>query len=403
VSYEQPYAGIKIIDLSQAIAGPYAAALLAQQGADVIKVEPHRGDWMRWTGYTVGDHSTLSMIANLGKRSLAVDLKTEEGLEIVRQLIAEADIFMESFRPGVITRLGLGYEAVAALNPRIIYLSVSGFGQQGPMRERPGTDGVIQAFSGFMSVNKGSDGVPHRAGLFHADLSTALYNLQALQSALWARQAAGTGCYIENSLLRAATAFHNMNLLTEHLAGPDNRPGAYPSETFETADGFINLAVIYDHEFPVLCDLLGLAEFRDHPEYQTAAQRYARRDVLEPVLRQAIRKESTDYWCERLTKARLLHERVHTYTEFLNHPQPAASGALTWIEHPHAGKIPLANTAGIQPHDPDQPWYAPAVGEHSETILQELGYSAEHIDDLVTRSVVVTQHASGNREEMINE
>jgi crotonobetainyl-CoA:carnitine CoA-transferase CaiB-like acyl-CoA transferase len=396
VSYEQPYAGIKIVDLSQAIAGPYAASLLALQGAEVIKVEPPRGDWMRWIGHSVGDHSTLSIIVNLGKRSLVVDLKTEEGLQIVRQLIAEADIFIESFRPGVITRLGLGYEAVSTLNPRIIYLSVSGFGQAGPLRERPGTDAVMQAFSGFMSVNKGNDGIPHRAGIFHADLSTALYNLQALQAALWARQSAGKGCYIENSLLRAATAFHNMNLLTEHLAGPDNRPGAYPSETFATADGFINLAVIYDHEFPILCDLLGLAEFRDHPDYQTAAQRYARRDVLEPVLRDVIRQKSTDYWCERLTEGRLLHERVHTYTEFLSHPQPAASGALTWIEHPHAGKIPLANVAGIQPYDPDQPRYAPAVGEHSVAILRELGYSADRIDDLVARGVVGTRHTSRN-------
>ena len=395
MSYAQPYAGVKIVDLSQAIAGPYAVSLLAQQGAEVIKVEPHRGDWMRWTGYTVGDHSALSIVANLGKRSIVVDLKTAEGLDIVCQLVADADIFIESFRPGVIARLGLSYDTVAALNPRLIYLSVSGFGQHGPLRERPGTDSVMQAFSGFMSVNKGNDGVPHRAGLFHADLSTALYSLQALQSALWARQSAGHGCYIENSLLRGAAAFHNMNLLTEHLAGPDTRPGAYPSLTFETADGFINLAVIYDREFPVLCDILGLSEFRDHADYQTAAQRYARRGVLEPALREAIQRESTDYWCERLTTSRLLNERVNTYTEFLSHSQPTESGAIAWVEHPHTGKIPLANAAGIRPHDPDQPMHAPALGEHTRAILEELGYSAERIDDLMTRGVVGAQHAEG--------
>jgi CoA:oxalate CoA-transferase len=390
VSYAQPYAGIKVVDLSQAIAGPYAASLLAQQGAEVIKVEPQRGDWMRWTGHQCGDHSTLSIIANLGKRSIVADLKTEAGLTIVKQLIANADVFLESFRPGVIARLGLGYDVVSALNPRLIYLSVSGFGQHGPLRERPGTDGVFQAFSGFMSVNKGEDGIPHRAGLFHADLSTALYNLQALQAALWARQSAGQGCYIENSLLRAAAAFHNMNILTEYLAGPDNRSGVYPSLTVETADGFVNVAVIYDREFPVLCDILDLAAFRDHPDYRTAAQRSARRATLEPAIRNAFRAQSTAYWCERLAAGRLLHERVNTYTDFLNHPHVTASGAMSWVEHPHTGSIPVANVAGIRPHDPAQPWHAPAVGEHTVEILQELGYSADRIDALLVSGAVAT-------------
>ncbi len=388
MSYSQPYAGLKVVDLSQAIAGPYAAALLAQYGANVIKVEPRRGDWMRGTGAMFGDHSQLSIVANLGKRSIVVDLKQDAGLALVKHLVSDADIFMESFRPGVIGRLGLDYATVSALNPRIIYLSVSGFGQEGPMRERPGTDGVMQAFSGFMSMNKGNDDIPHRAGLFLFDLSTAMYNLQALQAALWARQSAGTGCYLENSLLRSTAAFHNMNLLTEHLLGPDGRPGAYPSNTYATADGFVNIAVIYDREFPVLCDLLGLDDFRDHPDYRTAVQRYERRATLDPMLQAALRKQTTAYWCDKLTEARLLHERVNTYSDFLAHPQTTESGAVTWVDYPDTGPIPLANPTGFVPHDPADPPRAPKLGEHTVEILHEHGYDASQIEAFVVQEVV---------------
>ena len=280
MSYAKPYAGVKVLDLSQGIAGPYASGLLSQQGADVIKVEPQRGDWMRPKGKDgpFGDMTPSFVIANLGKRSIVVDLKTTRGVAIVRKLAAEADIFMEGFRPGVIDRLGLGYKVVADLNPRVIYLSVSGFGQEGPLRERPATDGVLQAFSGFMSANRGPDNIPHRAGVVIIDLATSLYNLQAMQAALWARQSAGEGCYIDNSLLRSAASFYNMSLASEHLLGAERPLGIYPSGIFATTDGFVNVICLHDHNFPPLCDILGLGEFRDHPDYKTVVQREERRE-----------------------------------------------------------------------------------------------------------------------------
>ena len=390
MSYAKPYAGLKVLDLSQGIAGPYASALLSQQGADVIKVEPQRGDWMRPKGEDgpFGDMTPSFVIANLGKRSIVVDLKTTQGVAIVRQLAAEADIFMEGFRPGVIERLGLGYKVVADLNPRVIYLSVSGFGQEGPLRERPATDGVLQAFSGFMSVNRGPDNIPHRAGVPIIDLATSLYNLQAMQAALWGRQTAGEGCYIDNSLLRGAASFYNMSLASEHLLGSERPLGIYPTGIFTTTDGFINVICLHDHNFPVLCDILGLAEFRDHPDYKTVVQREERRSTLEPVIREAIARQSSDYWCERLAAGGLLHERINTYSDFMAHPQAADSGALTWFEHPDVGAMPLANTAGVGPYDPDNPLHAPHLGEHTVAVLREHGYDAAQIDDLIAQGIV---------------
>ena len=390
MSYAKPYAGVKVLDLSQGIAGPYASALLSQQGADVIKVEPQRGDWMRPKGKDgpFGDMTPSFVIANLGKRSIVVDLKTTQGVAIVRQLAAETDIFMEGFRPGVIDRLGLGYKVVADLNPRVIYLSVSGFGQEGPLRERPATDGVLQAFSGFMSVNRGPDNIPHRAGVPIIDLATSLYNLQAMQAVLWARQTAGEGCYIDNSLLRGAASFYNMSLASEHLLGAERPLGIYPTGIFATTDGFINVICLHDHNFPVLCDILGLAEFRDHPDYKTVVQREERRSTLEPAIREAIARQSSDYWCERLAAGGLLHERINTYSDFMAHPQAADSGALTWFEHPDVGAMPLANTAGVGLYDPDNPLHAPHLGEHTVAVLREHGYDAAQIDDLIAQGIV---------------
>ena len=163
MSYETPYAGLKVVDLSQGVAGPYCAMMLAQYGANVIKVEPtDTGDWSRALGTIYGDQTVYSIPANIGKRSIAVDLKDDRGRDIVWRLIQGADVFLQGFRPGVIERLGFGYDAVSAREPRILYVSVSGFGQRGPLSERPAMDPVLQAYTGLMAENVGQDGIPHR-------------------------------------------------------------------------------------------------------------------------------------------------------------------------------------------------------------------------------------------------
>ena len=206
MSFERPYQGIRVVDMSQGVAGPYCAMLLAQHGADVVKIEPKDGDWARSLGQEYGDHSAFSIAANLGKRSMVVDLKHPESRAVVDKMIAEADVFIEGFRPGVIDRLGYSYDRLKGINPSLIYVSVSGFGQAGPMRERPAMDPLLQAFTGFMSENFGGDSIPHRTPLIVFDMSTALYAQQAVAAALYAKRDHGAGRKIDLSLMESAAA-----------------------------------------------------------------------------------------------------------------------------------------------------------------------------------------------------
>jgi crotonobetainyl-CoA:carnitine CoA-transferase CaiB-like acyl-CoA transferase len=220
MSYAAPFAGLKVIDLSQGVAGPYCGMLLAQHGANVIKVEPTgEGDWARTIGERYGGHTAYSIPTNLGKRSIALDLKSDEGKQVLWRLTDGADVLIEGFRPGVLERLGFGYDAVSRREPRILYLSVSGFGQTGSFSGRAAMDPVLQAFTGLMMDNKGEDGIPHRVPFVIIDMSTALYAFQALSAALYARRYEPRGRRIEVSLLEAASAIQAIRMMMVYLEG----------------------------------------------------------------------------------------------------------------------------------------------------------------------------------------
>ena len=256
MSYEAPYEGLRVVDLSQGVAGPYAAMLLAQHGADVIKVEPPEGDWSRLLGVRYGDHTAFSLASNLGKRAIAVDLKTAEGREIVHRLAARADVFLEGFRPGVAARLGVGWDEIARLNPGILYVSISGFGQTGPERQRPAMDPILQAFSGLIATNRGPDGIPHRVTPVVVDMATALYTFQALSAALYARRDERRGRYIDASLLQSAAALQVVHITAHHLEGGRMRPGITPGGSFEAADGWMYVITLHQADFRALCAAL---------------------------------------------------------------------------------------------------------------------------------------------------
>jgi len=373
-SQDAPLAGIRVVDLSQGIAGPYCAMLLAQHGADVVKVEPPEGDWSRTLGARYGDQTAFSVVGNLGKRSIALDLKRRADHVVLERLARRADVFIEGFRPGVAARLGVDYPAIAALSPRAIYLSVSGFGQTGPERERPAMDPVLQAFTGMMHTNRGADGLPHRVGTIVVDMGTGLYCAQAVLAALLGRGADGPGRHIDASLMTSAAGLQSVHLMAHHLEGGQMRPGRVPSGCYRTADGWIQITILHDADFRRLCDVLGALDVRDDPRFATYEQRSGHLEELTERVTAALMTRPATAWCEALRAAGLMHERVNSPLEFLAHPHVAETGAMAWLEQPDVGKVPMPQVAGLprlQPGDPRG--VAPGLDQHREEILREIG------------------------------
>ncbi len=382
MSYEKPYKGLKIVDLSQGIAGPYCGMLLAQYGADVIKVEPLDGDWSRILGKLYGDHSAFSIAGNLGKRSIALDLKTDAGRKVVEALIDEADVFMEGFRPGVIDRLGFGYEAVSKRNPGIIYLSISGFGQTGPLAHKPAMDPVLQAFSGFMIENKGQDGIPHRTNPIVVDMSTALYCFQAVSAALYAKRDEPEGRFIDASLMAAAANLQVVRMMAVYLEKGEMRTPSAPSGTFPTADGYIQTVVLHDRDFKPFCEALDLPDLGADPRFQARDDRVANGDYLGRVISKAFLQHPNAVWRERLTAAGLQNEAVQDYFEFLKHPHVQATGVVSWLNHSGMPEpIPVPNPPGAEVlADGMAAAHAPHLGEHTADVLAALGFGADEIE-----------------------
>ena len=391
MGYDAPFAGITVLDLSQGIAGPYCGMMLAQQGADVIKVEPViGGDWARQLGIIYDDQTAYSITGNLGKRSLALDLKSEVGKGILKKLAETADVFMEGFRPGVAARLGFGYEAVSDTNPSVIYLSVSGFGQTGPLAERPALDPALQALTGMMNSNIGEDGVPHRIMFIPVDMATGLYSFQALSSALYAKRDEEKGCYIDNSLMRSGLAMQSVRLIANTLEGGEMTPGASPHGVFSTSNGWITLVVMRNTEFAPFCDAIARPDLADDTRFATAVTRHAHADVLTPAINNAMSGLPSAYWSARLTEAGIVHEILNDYAEFLEHPQAKADNTVNWLDQP--GLItpaPVPNLAGVKPPENGSPkGTAPHLGQHSGEILQHLGYDGVSIDALAREGVI---------------
>jgi crotonobetainyl-CoA:carnitine CoA-transferase CaiB-like acyl-CoA transferase len=390
MSYDAPFAGLKVVDLSQGVAGPYCGMLLAQHGADVIKVEPMGdGDWARTLGRRYGTHTAYSIPANLGKRSIALDVKLEAGKAVLWRLIEGADVLIEGFRPGVLDRLGFAYAAVAKREPRILYLSVSGFGQTGPFAGRPAMDPVLQAFSGLMMDNKGEDGIPHRVPFVVIDMSTALYAFQALSAALYARRDEAKGRRIEVSLLQAAGMIQAIRMMMVYLEG-DKVRRAMPSGVFRTADGWLQFLVVREQQWIAFCDCIAAPELAADPRFADGDARMHNEAELLAVLRPMIAEHPTAYWAERLTRADIMHERLNGFRDFLNQPQTKAIDLVSWLTPAGAPEaLPVPNIAGSAPFVDGTPRAStPVPGQHTSDILREHGFSPADIAALISNGVV---------------
>jgi crotonobetainyl-CoA:carnitine CoA-transferase CaiB-like acyl-CoA transferase len=393
-THDAPYRGLKVLDLGQGVASPYCAQLLGVYGADVIKLEPPEGDWSRRLGTRYGSHSTLSAVYNRGKRSLSLDLKSDDGRAIARRLADRCDVFIEGFRPGVASRLGLGYAALAQSNPKLVYLSVSGFGQAGPYTDRACTDSVAQAFSGLVSLNAGDDGIPHRVGTTISDICTGVYSFQAVATALFARAHVGVGRWIDVSLTQSTAALLGHKLAEHVLEGGEPRALNTPAGCYRTADSWIVVTLVTEAHYRRLCAAIGRADLGDDPRFADFGKRADAADALVPEIRDAIAAKSTDHWISTLMSADILAERIMSPVEWMIDPHVQATRSSVTQSVEGMGEVPSARTPGFCNLAEDAMSPAPGVGEHSRSILSEVGYTDGEIDDLIQRRVAHTTMAA---------
>jgi len=389
MSYKKPYEGLKVIDFSQGVAGPYCGMLLAQQGAEVIKVEPMDGDWARNLGQEYGEHSAFSVAANLGKKSIVIDLKNQKSLQIIDKIIKDVDVFIEGFRPGVIDKLGLGYERLKKNNPKLIYLSISGFGQKGPMSKKPAMDPVIQAFTGFMSENKGPDDIPHRTPVIMFDMATALYAMQIISATIFARISEKFGKKIEISLMESAAAFQSIRLMSGYMEGPYKHASS-PSGTFKTKDGWIQLIVVKNHEFNKFCDAVGWNKFKDDPRFSSNTKRREHEIFLTKEVQKLFANKPTDYWKNLLDQYQVQNEKVQSYKELVESNQSKELNLISWLDQPTTGKLwPIPNIPGLSKLiENDSNSSAPSLGQHTKEILLSQGYTNEEILNLKIQKII---------------
>ena len=389
MSYQKPFKGLKVIDFSQGVAGPYCGMLLAQHGAEVIKIEPKDGDWARNLGQEYGEHSAFSVAANLGKKSITIDLKNKKSQSILDKIIKQSDIFIEGFRPGVITRLGYDYDRLKKINPKLIYLSISGFGQIGPMCHKPAMDPVLQAFTGFMSENKGPDDIPHRTPVIIFDMTTALYATQLISASLYARTNEKFGRKIEISLMEAAAAIQSIRLMSGYMEGPYTHASS-PSGTFKTKDGWIQIIVVKNHEFIKFCNAVGWKKFINDKRFVSNAERRKHEAILSREVQKLFIKEKTDYWKNLLNNYEVQNEKVQNYKEFIESEQTKALDLISWLRQSSTEEIwPVPNIPGMPKFTNDnESSKAPTLGQHSKEILKSLGYKDLQIDNLIKDEVI---------------
>ena len=393
-----PLEGIRVIDLSRVLAGPFCGALLGDFGADVVKVEdPQVGDESRtWPPHKNGEAAGY-LVNNRNKRGISVDLKSRDGVEIVRRLARDADVLIENFRTGTMEEFGLGYDTLSAANPRLIYCSVSAFGRTGPRAEGAGYEALMQAFSGIMSITGEPGGAPVRCGVSFLDLTTGILCALGVMSALHQRNRTGLGQRVDASLLETAVGLLNFQAEGYLLAGlvPKALGSAHPSlspyRNFRCRDGqWVFIAGANDRLWKRLTTALGLGGMAEDPRFAVNVERVRHRQELEARLEEAIGAHDREPLLKLLEEAGVPATPVNTVDQVLNDPQTATRKVIRRMEHPKLGSIPVVGTPiGFSQMEPGIRRHAPARGEHTDEVLREMGYSDGDVADLRARKVVV--------------
>jgi crotonobetainyl-CoA:carnitine CoA-transferase CaiB-like acyl-CoA transferase len=396
---KQALAGVRVLDLSRVLAGPYCTMMLGDYGAQVLKVEqPGQGDETRRWGppFTASGESAYFLCVNRNKQSIAVDIKRPEGQAIVRELARASDIVVENFKVGGLDALGLGYAALSALNPGLIYCAITGYGQTGPYRERPGYDTVIQAQGGIMSVTGPAEGEPSKVGVAIVDISAGLYAVSAILAALHHRTLTGEGQYIDVALLDAQLGWL-ANVASAYLL-TGNPPGRYgnghativPYQPFACTDGLLMLAVGNDGQFAALCRVLGDPELAQDARFATNPARVRHRAELVALLEARLGTRPRDAWMAELLAANVPCGPVNDIPTALGDPQAQARAMVQTVEHPRDGTLRLVGPVAKLSATPAEIHHAPPLlGQHTDSVLGELlGYDAETIAELRANGVV---------------
>ncbi len=392
-----PLSGLKVLDFSRILSGPYASMVLADLGAEIIKVEPiENGDETRNFPPFQNGMSHYYIALNRSKKSISLDLKSPEGADIARRLSQKCDIVLENFRPGVMDRLGLGYEDLRADNPGLIYCSITGFGKNSPHADKPAFDIVAQALSGVMHMNREPDQAPNKLSLPLGDMAGSIFSLFGVLAALHERNLTGQGKLVEIAMLDSLIAMQGYLSQIYFVSGQDpepvgtRHPSIVPYGSFPTSDGHVIVACLTERFWHNFARCLGLEVLIDDPRFALYENRLAHRDALESEICARMQMDTTEYWLDRLTEFDVPNAPILSVAEALEQPHVAAHGLVENVTHPDVGDLKLVRSPMLFDGKGPAPATAPSMlGENTREVLaQELGLGPEEIDALLSRHAV---------------